>query len=64
MGGGGDEELSRLGDLAGQCIGRIALTLPHEGSRAHTGLPLAGHSPGSDEGGSEGGVWTGAEKGR
>jgi hypothetical protein len=64
VGGRGDEELLRLGDLAGQCIGRITLALPREGSRTHTGLPLGGRSPGSDEGGGEGGVRTGVVEGR
>jgi hypothetical protein len=68
------EEVLRLGDLAGQSIGRIALPLPHECSGAHTGLPLRGSSPGSGESGGESGVgtvdgsgvrrWSGKEEGR
>jgi hypothetical protein len=58
LGGGRGEKLLCLGDLAGQAVGRISLTLPHEGSRAHTSLPLRGGSPGSDESGDEGGVQT------
>jgi hypothetical protein len=54
----GDEELLRLGDLASQGVGRVALALPHESSSAHTSPPLRGGSPGSDEGGGEGGVRT------
>ena len=48
----------RLGDLASQCIGRIALALPSGGGRTRTGLAFHGSSPGSDEGGGEGGVGT------
>jgi hypothetical protein len=57
-GGGRGEELLHLGDLAGQGIGRVVLALPHEGSRAHTSLPLRGGSPGSDESCGEGRVRT------
>jgi hypothetical protein len=55
LGGGRGEELLRLGDLACQGVGRIALTLPHEGSGAHTSLPLRGGSPCSEESVGEGG---------
>jgi hypothetical protein len=54
--GGRDEELLRLGDLAGQCIGGIPLALPSESSRTDTGLSLCGRCPGRDERGGEGGV--------
>jgi hypothetical protein len=47
-----------LGDLACRCIGRIALMLPSEGGRTHMGLAFRSSSPGSDEGGDEGGVGT------
>ena len=44
------DELLRLGDLVGQCIGRITL--------AHTGLAFRSSSPSRDKGGGEGGVST------
>jgi hypothetical protein len=56
VGGRKGEELLRLGDLAGQCIGCLALALPSEGGCTHTGLARRGSGPGSDEGSGEGGV--------
>jgi hypothetical protein len=46
----------RLGDLAGQSVGRIALARPDGGGRTYPRLPLRGGSPGGDECGGEDGV--------
>jgi hypothetical protein len=55
-GGGWSKELLRLGDLASQSVGRVALALPHESRRTHTSLAFRGSSTGSHEGGSESGI--------
>jgi hypothetical protein len=64
--GGRGEEVLRLGDLAGQDIGRVALTFPREGCSANASLPLRGGSPSRDESGCEGGIrarrWSGGER--
>jgi hypothetical protein len=52
------EELLRLGELADQCIGRIALARPSEGGRTNTGLAIHSGRPGSDKCVGEGGVGT------
>jgi hypothetical protein len=52
------EELLRLGELAGQRIGRSALALPSEGGRTDPCVAIHSGSPSSDKGVGEDGVET------